>query len=1052
MKTTKLNLLFLIFIFFYCNEMSFAQGTFEWSKNYSHPGLRSQIAYDIAADTNGNVYITGLNSNGYSVNDMVTIKYNAAGVYQWGKTYNLSPDYTGEAGKSIAVYRNGNKTYVYAAGEVAYSGATQFIKIIKYDQDGNEIWQKEYDPGVPGENDNLTKVMADASGNCYIAGNSLTKAFLVKYDSSGNNIYNVVHTMPAGYSYVNLNDCDLDAAGNIYITGSCDTSNTKHFMTFKYSSAGIFKWFKLFKGEPTYQNAGRNIKVGKSGRVYVTGEFINNSVDYDFLTIKYDSANGDTVWTRKYNALPSSWDYGKVMTIDANENIIVSGISYFGSYTNIHTVKYDSLGVQKWIKTYNGPGGYSDEVRDVACDNSGNIFLTGISDNSYFGSYLTIKYASNGDALWTKTEDVAPGEFDAAAGMVLDINGNTIVTGNSGNSGTDIGTIKYNSSGGKQWTVKFYGAQITFDRANDIAADKKGNVYVIGRARTTQFGDNIQIIKYNSAGERKWVYNRGGTFAGYDAYDEGNSIAVDTSGNVYFTGTIYSHPSSKQEIATGKLDSNGNNIWLSFKSGIYGNDAGLDIMLDASGNVYVSGEFNGIAENMDFILLKYNNSGTEIWSRGYGSFSNSYDSPVAMTMDKAGNIYLTGCTSTSGLEKDIVTIKYNSSGTEQWSRVLTGTANGDDEVRSIDVDKYGNVYIAGSLFNSGTGSDMFIVKYSSGGSQNWITTKTHSNTLKETSAIVRYDSITSLVKVVGDLESFLYPELSQLTWVVDTSGVEAGASYLNSASTPTLCYGGTLNAAGRIYSVHQIEWGSTGKDIASRFSIPIDMHFNGASNGDDFPARNNPIAVFRNNVYIAASSYDSIKGFEMTVLKYNVPVYALFARMFIQGFYRISSDIMIPDTVTFKLRNKNSPYNLMDSAKTLCGPFGDAEVYFQKIADGGPYYLTINHRNSIETWSDSAISFDKGIIEFSMADTSNVYGRNLIQVVPSNFGKYCIYNGDVNQDGTVDLTDNQLIDNDAYNYAAGYLVTDLTGDNSVDLSDAAIADNNAFNYVSKIRP
>ncbi|MBK6506034.1 MAG: SBBP repeat-containing protein [Ignavibacteria bacterium] len=122
MKNLKLNLLIVFSILLLINEMSFAQETFEWVRNYSDPGARSQTAYDIATDTNGNIYITGSNSNGYSVNDMVTIKYNASGQYLWGRTYNLSPDYTGELGKSIAVYRSGVKTYVYAAGEVAYSG------------------------------------------------------------------------------------------------------------------------------------------------------------------------------------------------------------------------------------------------------------------------------------------------------------------------------------------------------------------------------------------------------------------------------------------------------------------------------------------------------------------------------------------------------------------------------------------------------------------------------------------------------------------------------------------------------------------------------------------------------------------------------------------------------------------------------------------------------------------------------------------------------------------------------------------------------------------
>ena len=65
---------------------------------------------------------------------------------------------------------------------------------------------------------------------------------------------------------------------------------------------------------------------------------------------------------------------------------------------------------------------------------------------------------------------------------------------------------------------------------------------------------------------------------------------------------------------------------------------------------------------------------------------------------------------------------------------------------------------------------------------------------------------------------------------------------------------------------------------------------------------------------------------------------------------------------------------------------------------------------------------------------------------------YCIYSGDVNQDGTVDGTDLQLIDNDSYAFVSGYVPTDVNGDDFVDGTDASIAGNNANNFVSVIRP
>ena len=79
---------------------------------------------------------------------------------------------------------------------------------------------------------------------------------------------------------------------------------------------------------------------------------------------------------------------------------------------------------------------------------------------------------------------------------------------------------------------------------------------------------------------------------------------------------------------------------------------------------------------------------------------------------------------------------------------------------------------------------------------------------------------------------------------------------------------------------------------------------------------------------------------------------------------------------------------------------------------------------------------------------SQVYGDN--QKLIS--GYWCIYSGDVNNDGTVDLGDLGMIDNDSYNFTSGYVNTDVNGDGFVDLDDLAIADNNGLNFVSVVKP
>lgn len=174
---------------------------------------------------------------------------------------------------------------------------------------------------------------------------------------------------------------------------------------------------------------------------------------------------------------------------------------------------------------------------------------------------------------------------------------------------------------------------------------------------------------------------------------------------------------------------------------------------------------------------------------------------------------------------------------------------------------------------------------------------------------------------------------------------------------------------------------------------------------------------------------------------------------FIQGFYDPSSNTTVRDTVTVYVREYNSPYAVLDSARFYLSISGSATGTFSNTAilNGAMYYLQLKHRNSIETWNTGS-AFVNGSQTYDFTQSAlTAYGSNQIQVDVSP-QKFAVYGGDVNQDGTVDATDVSTIDNDASNFVAGYVVTDITGDNFVDGTDFAIADNNAANFVNVIRP
>ncbi len=172
----------------------------------------------------------------------------------------------------------------------------------------------------------------------------------------------------------------------------------------------------------------------------------------------------------------------------------------------------------------------------------------------------------------------------------------------------------------------------------------------------------------------------------------------------------------------------------------------------------------------------------------------------------------------------------------------------------------------------------------------------------------------------------------------------------------------------------------------------------------------------------------------------------------IQGFYNNSIEKMTPDTIRVYLRHRLSPFSIIDSTKGILDSAGYRLFSFNKVFQNYPYYLVLKHRNSIETWSDSARKFVNSyfVYDFTTSDTK-AYGSNQIQVDNSP-NRYAMYSGDVDQNGSIVLEDVLEIYNDANNFVTGYVVTDITGNLVVDLTDVLMANDNSTNYVTKITP
>ena len=184
---------------------------------------------------------------------------------------------------------------------------------------------------------------------------------------------------------------------------------------------------------------------------------------------------------------------------------------------------------------------------------------------------------------------------------------------------------------------------------------------------------------------------------------------------------------------------------------------------------------------------------------------------------------------------------------------------------------------------------------------------------------------------------------------------------------------------------------------------------------------------------------------EVTVI-YETANFNFYLESLIEGFWNGTD--MVEDTMTVKLHSAVSPYNAVDSASALVGTWGGQFCFFN--APPGDYYVSVHHRNTIETWSSVPLTFNMNGFEYYSFkdDVTTAYGNNQVLKLT----KYCFYGGDVDQNGFVDATDLVSVFNDANLFTTGYVPTDLTGDDLVDVTDLLIAFNNANSFVSVIRP
>jgi len=649
---------------------------------------------------------------------------------------------------------------------------------------------------------------------------------------SGSSFQYLWHNTTSSTGAVNPINLALTANGDLAVVGDYDGTvyfgNGQQFTRSGTGQNGYVQGFNASNGHTKYA-----FTIGNGG----TGDdIVVNDLAFD------PGAGGATGGSSAYNTLilagyfkgTATFGPGDSLTSAGNEDGFLAKVKFTeeGCYIN-------------GSNNYNTPShwefcsGSSDSVSalDVVVDSSGNSYYTG-----YFSGTAVI-----GSSILTSSGD------------------------------KDIFVAKLNSSGSWQWVISAGGSGPDVGNAISLHS-ASSQIYVTGAFRgvatfgtstLNSGGTNIQdifVAKLSSSGSWQWVESAGGSYS-----DEGRDIVVDSTGWAYVTGHFQSPSTSSATFGTHSITSAGaNDIFVAkisptgswgcaVRAGGSSWDAGRGIALGNSGNVYVTGGFEGTATfgsstsltssgQSDIFIAKLSSSCT--WQSAFKEGGSGGDGGNDITLDSSNKIYVTGyfgstvnfgnsvSLTSSGVEDIFVWKLDQSNNPPSTSWAVKAGSSSSDYGRSLAVDSSGHVYLVGHFQGnptfgnlstiSSTGSyDIFFAQISNSGI--WTTRYYWGSSGSDSGNGFALDSSGSNVYFAGKVSSgtvygdneyicgvnscgifvkFVTPSvpLAIETTSLPNAEVGTGYSYIVNASGGTGNYTWTVTS-GSVPGINLISWG-----------------------------------------------------------------------------------------------------------------------------------------------------------------------------------------------------------------------------------------------------
>jgi len=272
-----------------------SSGQYQWNRTWGTI-TNFDLFEAIAIDSSDNIYLVGFTENYFVGNrDICLIKYNKSGDLQWNYTWGENYE---ESGRAIALDSSEN---IYFAGNIDYNSQGIYdMVIVKYNKSGYYQWNYTWGGS---EDDICLDMTLDSLGNIYLTGATYNPGLnnydicLVKFNNLGQYQWNRTWTGKYDdFAY----DIALDSSENIYLVGYTESSidGNLDMCLLKYNNLGQYQWNRTW--DENLNDVAMGIAIDSSDNIYLAGTTGDRSTNiFKFCLLKYNQ-NGILLWSHTW--------------------------------------------------------------------------------------------------------------------------------------------------------------------------------------------------------------------------------------------------------------------------------------------------------------------------------------------------------------------------------------------------------------------------------------------------------------------------------------------------------------------------------------------------------------------------------------------------------------------------------------------------------------------------------------------------------------------------------------------------------------------------------